>query len=313
MTTSGSRRALRRGIAACAGLALWLLGSPVELRAEDDSAPPADAPSAAPADAPSAAPADAPTDPAMDPPAAPLRESQASPLLREASEVRRRANERGIETQKKIDALSDKTDEYYAGYTAALSQLASLRSYNERMRELVASQESELGSLHTQLDQVDAVGRSVTPLMMRMIAALEEFVALDLPFLLEERRDRIDQLRRLLHRADVSVSEKYRRIMEAYQIESEYGRTIEAYQAPLAPGGDGESVDYLRFGRIALMYLTLDGREGGAWDRESRSWQPLGGGAIDDVSQGLRVARKLIPPDLIRLPLPEPQDAGDAS
>ena len=237
--------------------------------------------------------------------------SAASGLLHEASELRRRANERGVEAQKTIDALSDRTDEHYARYTAALSQLASLRSYNERMRELVASQESELASLNTQLDQVDAVGRSVTPLMLRMIESLEDFVALDAPFLLDERRERIAQLRELVLRADVSGSEKYRRIMEAYQIESEYGRTIEAYRGALEPGGDGPNVDFLRFGRIALMYLTLDESEAGVWDVESGSWQPLDRSYVDDVRQGLRIARKQIPPDLINLPLPPPTEGGE--
>jgi len=233
--------------------------------------------------------------------------------LHEASDVRRRANTAGIESQKRIDALSDEADQLFARNTAATSQLTSLRSYNASMRELVGSQEKEIGSLRDQLDQVDAVGRSVTPLMMRMIAALDSFVALDVPFLLHERTKRIEDLRRLMVRADVSVSEKFRLIMEAYQAEAEYGRTIEAYRAALQPAGDGATVDFLRFGRIALVYLTLDESEVGVWDQETRSWKQLDSSFVPDVRHGLRVARKQVAPDLITLPLLEPGATGGAS
>jgi hypothetical protein len=204
--------------------------------------------------------------------------------------------------------LSDETDELFARHSAAQSQLAALRSYNQTMREIVATQDDELDSLRAQLEQVDAVGRSVTPLMLRMIAALESFVALDVPFLIDQRKEKLAELRRLMIRADVPVSEKYRLIMEAYQLEAEYGRTIEAYRGPLSPAGSGETVDFLRFGRVALVYLTLDEAEAGVWDAESRSWQVLDSSFHSDVRNGMRVARKQIAPDLIYLPLPPASD-----
>ncbi len=305
MARVGSRSARRWIAPALAGLLLATAGAP---RAEEETS---GEPTPAAEPAPSAA-----AKPASN---AAKSAGGGAALLREASELRRRANERGIETQKRIDALSDKTDERYARYTAALNQLASLRTYNERMRELVATQESELGGLRGQLEQVEAVGRSVTPLMLRMIESLEEFVELDVPFLIEERHDRIAQLRRLMIRADVSVSEKYRRIMEAYQIESEYGRTIEAYRGSLEgaatvdPELESEDVDFLRFGRIALMYLTLDGEKVGAWDAAAREWKALDASYAAEVRDGIRIARKQIPPDLIALPLPVPDAPGGES
>jgi hypothetical protein len=143
-----------------------------------------------------------------------------------------------------------------------------------------------------------------------MIDTLDQFVGLDVPFLLEERRKRVAGLREMMDRADVTISEKYRRILEAYQVENEYGRTIEAYRAPM-PGADGSrTVDFLRVGRVALLYQTLDARESGMWDPGTKAWALLDDGYRAPIRQGLRMARKQVAPDLVEIPVPAPQEAG---
>jgi hypothetical protein len=146
--------------------------------------------------------------------------------------------------------------------------------------------------------------------MLRMIAALEAFVKLDVPFLIQERTLRLESLQEMMVRSDVTNAEKYRRIMEAYQIENEYGRTIEAYRSTIEREGRESKVDFLRFGRIALVYQSLDGSEAGVWDQETRDWLPLDAGYRTAIRQGLRIARKQAAPDLIRLPLPAPEEGA---
>jgi len=228
-------------------------------------------------------------------------------------EVRRQGNVEGAESQKRIDQLSSETEALFSRYTNALRQLESIQIYNRQMADLVDSQDIELDSLRDQLDRIEVVGRSVTPLMLKMIAALEAFVELDVPFLEEERRRRIAGLHELMGRSDVTNAEKYRRIMEAYQIENEYGRTIEAYRGTLDRDGREITVDFLRFGRIALVYQTLDESETGVWNAESKSWQPVDSSYRSAIRQGIRIARKQAAPDLIQLPLPAAKDAGRAS
>jgi hypothetical protein len=225
-----------------------------------------------------------------------------------AQSVRRQGNVEGVQSQQRIDDISDETETLFTRYSNTLRQIDSIRVYNRQMRELIASQEAELASLRGQLDQVEVVGRSVTPLMLRMISALEALVRLDLPFLLDERTERIAELRKMMSRSDVTNAEKYRRIMEAYQIENEYGRTIEAYRSMLERGDREIQVDFLRFGRIALIYQTLDGKEAGVWDLEKKSWAPLDASYRTAIRQGLRIARKQAAPDMIRLPLPPAQE-----
>ncbi len=237
-------------------------------------------------------------------------EARVHDALDESRAVQREGNVAGVASQERIDEISDETDLLFARYSSVLSQVDSTRVYNRQMEELVASQEDELASIAVQLEQVEEVGRSVTPLMLRMVASLEAFIELDVPFLIEERTARVQGLLEMMNRADVTNAEKFRRILEAFQIENEFGRTIETYRATLELGGRKLSVNFLRFGRIALLYQTLNESETGMWNQETRSWEPLPSRYRSAIRQGLRIARKQVAPDLIRLPLPAAQPIG---
>ena len=233
--------------------------------------------------------------------------------LGKVMEKRSEGNEASEAAQKRIDTIADETDDVLARYRTTWKQIQSTDIYNEQMYGLIRSQEEELASLADQLDRVELVGRSVTPLMLRMTDAIEKFVALDVPFLLEERSKRINDLRSLATRADVTTPEKFRQIMEAYQIENEYGRTIEAYRSTLVLDGRETTVDFLRFGRIALVYQSLDESQSGVWNQQTRTWDALDSGYRSAIRAGLKIARKQSAPDLITLPLPAPSDARGAS
>jgi hypothetical protein len=146
--------------------------------------------------------------------------------------------------------------------------------------------------------------------MIRMVDGLKKFVRLDVPFLMNERQDRVAQLEALLDRPDVTEAEKYRRIMEAYQIENEFGRTIEAYRGelPAPDGGPERTVEFLRVGRVALIYRTIDGNEIGAWDQDAREWTPLPARYRASVKEGFRIAKKQAAPDLFSIPVPAPEE-----
>jgi hypothetical protein len=227
--------------------------------------------------------------------------------LGEAVNVRTRSRTEGVKSQQRIDSLSDQKEDLQRSYRETIQQLEALRVYNRQLDGLVGAQGEELVSLRKQIDNVELVGRQITPLMLEMVDALEAFVGLDVPFQRDERSLRVTDLRELMARADVTNSEKFRRILEAYQIENEYGRTIEAYRGTLE---DGRTVEFLRVGRVALVYQSLDGADMGVWDKGNGSWIPLDGSYRTSIRQGLRVARKQAAPDMIRLPLPAATQAG---
>jgi len=216
-------------------------------------------------------------------------------------------NRAGKSSQQEIDRVWEETGELREQFQQTARELDSLRSYDEHLARMVETQEQTIASLESQLDEVQVTQRGVIPLLARMLDALAQFVELDRPFLLDERRQRIAQLRELLDTPDTSIAEKYRRVMEAYQVESEYGRTLESYRGTLDIGGGERSVDFLRVGRVALFYRSLDEAEGGVWDQAARSWQQLPQSDQSSLKQGFRVAKKQIAPELLVLPVQTPE------
>jgi hypothetical protein len=207
-------------------------------------------------------------------------------------------------SQERIDKLAADTDKLLAQYRTVNEQIASLRNYNQQLDTLLASQNREIASLSTQIENVTLVEREIMPMMNRMVQAFDDFVERDVPFLVEERQARVANLLEIMGRADVTVAEKYRRLVEAYQIENEYGRTIESYRGELEiDDGPLRTVDFLRFGRVVLIYTTLDGNESGVWDSGTGSWAALDGSYRAAVRQGLRIAQQQSAPDLIVLPV----------
>lgn len=209
--------------------------------------------------------------------------------------------------QEAINTIVDRTQDAANRYAQALAELESLNKYNEGLQRQANAQQEEMASIQRQLTDIETTNREVMPLMERMVDLLDKFVAADTPFLMQERRTRVNTLKDIMARADVTISEKYRRILEAYQIELEYGRTLDAYEGTIGEGANARTVTFVRLGRVSLMYQTMDGGEVGYWDAQQKNWVQDNSyaQAIDDA---LSVARKEGAPDLIRVPVPAPQE-----
>ena len=214
-----------------------------------------------------------------------------------------KAEQAAVTSQKRVEALDDEASKAVADYRQMLAETQSLKAYNEQMAGQVASQQSQLSEMTKQLDEIATTSREVLPLMQKMLTTVGQYVALDMPFLPEERKNRIANLESMITRADVSTSEKYRRIVEAYQIEMEYGRTIEAYQGKV----DDKTVELLRVGRVALMYQTLDGKETGYWDVDAKKWV-VDRDYHDAMVKALKVAKKQAAPDFIEAAIHAPKE-----
>ena len=213
------------------------------------------------------------------------------------------------QSQQKINTLANETEDLAQEYKTLLRSIDGLETYNNQLEKLVSSQNANLKSIQRQLGHIEDTQRNIVPLMLRMIEVLEEFILLDMPFLKVERQNRLGEIKAMMDRPDVTLPDKFRRIMEAYQIEMEYGRTIEAYTDTIEVDGKSQTVDLLRIGRIGLLYMSLDQSSVGEWDKFKKVWHPLDSSYSPSVSEGIKIARKQAPPDLFKIPVSAPEAA----
>ena len=240
-------------------------------------------------------------------------ETHAAGTLTEAIDSQVKANQAAAAAQKNIDDLRDESLRLLAEYREALRQTEVLNAYNDHLRRMVESQRKEKASLEQQVKDAEITRRDLVPLMLRMTETLQRFLELDRPFLPDERARRMEGLRDMLDRADVNDAEKFRQLLQAYQIENEYGKTIEAYRAELKNTGNGgngvRTVDFLRTGRIGLFYQSLDGRESGVWNNQIRQWEKLPKDYNSAIRLGVAIARKERAPELLPVAIEAPEAA----
>ncbi len=236
----------------------------------------------------------------------------AAAQLDEARDQVQETTEAGAQAQSQIDAVDDDREELERNYRSVIRRLEDLRAYNDQRRALIASQMAEMDSIREQIDRVKTIERDIVPLMSRMIEAVELFVQLDVPFLIEERSDRVERLRGLLTRSDVTLAEKFRLVLEAYQIENDYGRTIEAYSGEIGEGDGRRQVDFLMIGRVGFYYQTKDRLQTAIWNQQNREWEMLPQRYAGPVRTAMDMAQEFIPPEILVLPLYGPEEAtGD--
>ena len=205
--------------------------------------------------------------------------------------------------QQTINSIDKQTKLLEFDYKDTYKEYENLKLYNDQLQKIINSQNEEIDSIITQIAELDNTNINIIPLMLKMTASLEQFISLDIPFLLEERMARVDSIKVAMDRGDVSTSEKFRKVAEAYQIENDFGRTIEAYRGSVNFEGKEFNADFLRVGRVALMFVTTNGDKAAYWDKSSGSWMKSSSALKRSTEEGLKIALKQSPPALIKIPV----------
>ena len=210
------------------------------------------------------------------------------------------------QSQQRVEALDDEASQLLVDYRANLKQFELLERFNKSRAIEVERQATEIANLQLDVDNVENLQKQMQPLMEDMLDTLEDFVNADIPFLKGERDDRIIRLRRVMGDSNFSPAQRYRLVVEAYQIENEYGRTIDAYETTVSVDGTETAVEFLRIGRLALIYKTADDSILRIYDKSAGDFVNLDRSYLPDVRLGLRMAKEQTAPDLFGIPVPAP-------
>lgn len=235
--------------------------------------------------------------------------SPASAQFRAALDESRAAVDEGAASQQRVEELDDQAAELLGDFRAAQKQRDLLRRFNASRQREVENQLLEIQGLQQDVENIEGLQRATQPLLDDMMEDLAAFVEADMPFLEEERAARIARLRNVMADSTQTAASRYNLIMEAFQIENEYGRTLDSYEGVVDNNGEELKVEYLRIGRLALIYKTADDSVLRIYDRSVGDFVDLDRGFLDDVVTGMRIAKEQLPPDLMIIPVSAPVDA----
>jgi hypothetical protein len=223
-------------------------------------------------------------------------------LIEEAIKIEASSASAAADRQSYIDNIDTQIITLIGDIQFLSQQLDLTNIYNRQMQELINSQNNEILSINEQMVELDNTNRGILPKLEEMVLTLESIIQNDIPFLLDERFARIQDLKEILLQSNISTSEKFRRVFEAYQIENEYGRTIESYRDEIDVDGVKYNVEIFRLGRVGLYGRTSDGKYNAMFSKKENQWIKQKG--IDnELVVALKIARKELPPSLIKLPV----------
>ena len=224
---------------------------------------------------------------------------QIKPLL-DVAEDRQKAEKA---SQAKIDQMDEQTSVIISEYKTVSKQIEGLKVYNAQMRFQIQRQEDRLKEIDRTLKEAQIMQRQIPPFTRRMLAGIEKSIELDLPFHLAERKERIAFAKAALDNPTVSPAEGLRQVLEAFNVEAEYGRKIDSYKDSIVIDGELREGNILRVGRLAMVFQTADENETHAWNNAARSWEELDNSYRNPTRKGIRIANKLATVDLMELPL----------
>ena len=208
-----------------------------------------------------------------------------------------------IDAQEKIEELDEISKKVYFEYKDTLNEYKSLKNYDDQLSEIIDAQFQEITNINQQIDSLDDINVDILPLLKTMTDTLRKVIELDIPFLKDGRVQRVNSLDELLLRADITTAEKFRKVFEAYQIEADFGKTIENYPGYITLNNNQVAVDFFRLGRLGLFYRTPDGNETGFWNLESNNWSHEGSSLDTNIKAALDISNRQSPPNFITLPL----------
>ena len=210
-------------------------------------------------------------------------------------------------SQLKINKISAETQKLLAAYQQLNRNTQYQLAYQDQLQKTLIAQEDKKQNLLNKIDNVKTTQQQILPLIEKMTETLRHFIELDLPFNLEERTLAVNQLKALISDPQVSMPDKFIHLLDLYKEENLYGYSTAAYQGQLTDGSNRQ-VTFLRIGRLALYYQSLDGRESGYWNVTSKVWLKLASSYNVHIKKSIKIAQNKVVPSTMLLPILVPKN-----
>lgn len=206
-------------------------------------------------------------------------------------------------TQQLKDAWSAEKTDLENRYHVARSNVEWLRQRIDVESQRAAALDHRVHELQRQIQESSRLQEVIQDSMIAVLCRLERSVDASIPFLTEERGNRVRFLRGELAKPEVDPAEKLRRLLEALLIEAQYGRTVEVIQERIVIGEVQKFVDMLRIGRLALIWRTPEGTQIGTWDPVTESHVLMPDRHKRTVQRAMEMATRMRPVQLLSLPI----------
>ena len=201
--------------------------------------------------------------------------------------------------QLKINKEDEVKNVHLEEYKYTNKELQNTIKYNNQLQKLINSQNTEIKNINKQLVEIEQTHKNIYPLMADMIGSLKVLIDADTPFLLKERKQRVQRLEKNLNRADIKTAEKFRIILEAFKIEYDYANSIESYESQI----DNKTYNILRIGRVGLYSQSLDFKNYAFWDNKNKKWLTVTDTtAQSNIRTAIKIAKKQQNVELLELP-----------
>lgn len=224
--------------------------------------------------------------------------------LDNARSIENKTNTTSAVSQDHIDKSADSVLSMKANIEQLQEEVKNLTIYHDHLARLVQNQAQEVASIDQQIADIKQTRQGVVPLMYQMIDGLKTIVENDKPIKHQARLARVNKLETMMSQADISDAEKFRRILEAYQIEMDYGTKLAAYQAKITLADNKTiEVNVLHLGRIALVARSLNGRHYWSWNTAAKQWQVIDASEGANIDKAFAIADNQVAPSLITLPV----------
>jgi len=207
------------------------------------------------------------------------------------------------ETQEKEDAWDSEKKALTGRYRILQAEKKRLLFEQEQNEKLLSHHRQRAVEAERKILESERLRKELAAYLSTVVERVESLTTTGLPFLASERNQRLLEIKETLLDLEIAAAEKYRRIMEALQIETEYRHTVEVYPQEIMIAGEKKMVEVLRLGGLALFWRSPDGISIGEYNCLKQEWRILDKHYQTPINKAMEITLKQRTIEMVSLPI----------